>query len=230
MRRKTIALFAAAGAFALGSPQANAISVGFQAIIGNQIQFDPASDTFRFVNGAGNDTGLDFTLALVDGAFKPGTSLLTGEINGTFSISGITSVDATTEKATVTSSFGANLKIHAADGLFEGKINWIELRTEGTGGDLNLFGQVNLTDIDYSGFNPDLLALMGADDEASAAVSFTFNPAKSISQLTQPPTSGTSSTHQTGYTGALTSVPDGGTSAILLGLSLIGLGAVRRKS
>ena len=223
MNWKKIAIPLLNGFFlAFAAQNSHAISLDFTSLIGAKIQFTGDTDTFQFVN---NTSGNSFKINLSDGV---GDSLgLSGNISGTFTIGPI-SIDGLDQSASVTSSSGARLTINDGATPFSGAIDWISIHTLGTGGDLNLTGLVNLTDITYLGTKSDLIALMGDSASASATVAFTFNPAKSLTDLTLDGT-----VSKTSFTGDLTSVstsvPDGGMTAILLGMVFTGFALFQQR-
>lgn len=218
-------LTVAAAAVAVGmTMQSQAISLDIVNVSGNTL---PTSAHLTF-DGAGNFTfddassgahsGYDFVVNGITGGVGDSFGLA-GNITGTFTI-GVPS--GSPESATVTSSAGATLSIFDGSSTFSGSIDWIALTRDGTSGDLNISGLVNLTGITYAGTVQDLIDLMGDANQASATISFSFNPAKSINDLRTAPA-------QTSYSGDLTSVPDGGTTVMLLGAALSSLGLIRRK-
>lgn len=143
---------------------------------------------------------------------------LLGEITGLYTIGAITT-SGTTSSAPVSGT--GTFVIH--DGSFDlsGSLSWIDISQTGTGDTLNTVGSINLTGVTYSGVNADLLTLKN-DTAAYNVLTFQFVPAVSLASLT-------TSSNSTSFSGSITSVPDGGTSLILLGLALSSLAIVRRK-
>jgi hypothetical protein len=144
-----------------------------------------------------------------------------GEITGTFTIGTITQGPPGFFTAPVTGS--GTFVIH--DGLgnnLTATLTWVDIQQHGTAGNLNVTGAVNLSSITYAGTNPDLVALRNAGS-ASNGLSFTFNPAVSLQRLRNGPGS-----HNTSFSGTISTVPDGGMTVALLGIALAGVGGARR--
>lgn len=223
--RKAITNLGVAALTVLSSAQADAISIDIVNVTGTSqarsaaIHFDGVGN-FTFIKATtGSNAGYDFIInGITDGV---GDSFgLVGNISGTFTIGAIT--PGTPETALVTSSPGATLSIFDGTTTFSGFIDWMQLARDGTSGDLNLAGAVNLTGITYGGSVQDLLDLMGGDNRASATISFSFLPAKTLAQLK-------TSVANTSYSGDLASVPDGGLTVSLLGMALASLGVASRR-
>jgi hypothetical protein len=213
-----------AGLFSLGmGAAAHAISLDINTVQGTtqntSSRLNFAGDgTFTFENATtGANAGYDFVVSGSTGGFGDSFGLY-GNIGGTFSIG---APAGSPEMATVTSSPNATLSIFDGTNTFIGDIDWLSLERDGTSGDFNISAQVNLTNIVYSGTFQDLIALKGALSTASATIAFSFNPEKSITQLK-------TQSLFTSYSGDLASVPDGGATVALFGLSLLGLTGVRR--
>ena len=100
--------------------------------------------------------------------------------------------------------------------------------TLGTSGALNSGGALNLTGITYvPGVLTSLdLAALAADPTGSTSLQFGFNPARTLTSLK---TSGGFTTFSGDLTNQRRSVPDGGTTAMLLGGAFLAIGVLRRK-
>jgi hypothetical protein len=210
------------GSVCLTAHTGTAISLDIVNVTGNSLPTSArlhfaGNSTFTFDDATtGANSGYDF---IVNGSTGAGDSFgMRGNISGIFTIG---APSGSPESATVTSSAGAFLSIWDGTYLFKGAIDWVALTRDGTSGDLNMQGLVNLTGITYSGIVSDLLALKGSGD-ASTTIGFTFNPVKTITQLR-------TENIRTSYSGDLTSVPDGGASLLLLGMAFASLGLVRSK-
>jgi hypothetical protein len=211
---KTI-LALAVGLGALASQQSQAITVGFSSLddASAKLIFNGTTDTFSFGNAlTGAGAGYSFALTESDGA---GDSLgLFGTIEGTFSIGTVVNGEAAvsgTGKVIIEGGFTADVTF---DDLF---------KTRSTGG---IEGAFNLSNIIYSGLNADLLALKaGAPGDAN--ISFTIS-GKTLAQIVDStipiPTSYDGEFYAEG-----TSVPDGGSSALLLGMGMLGVAGLYRK-
>jgi hypothetical protein len=111
---------------------------------------------------------------------------------------------------------------HASQ-LFTANVDWTEIMQQGTGGNLNLNGIINLTSISYSGTEADLLALKAIGSGVDA-VTFTFTPAKLLSTLA----GAGGSTSFSGSIYAASAVPE--PTTVVAGLLLLlpfGAGAMR---
>jgi len=113
-----------------------------------------------------------------------------------------------------------------ADGLgynLTANLTWNDISQDGTGSTLNVNGLINLTGVMYAGSNPDLMAL-AANVSDSDTLDFTFDPAVSLTQMA-------TTAEQTTYSGSISSasVPDGGETAMLLGVALCAIGICRNR-
>ncbi len=202
---------AALGVLAL-SPASQAVSFDYSSIPDAGIEFDGASH-FSFV---GPIAGFDFQVDTGSAA------TFFGNIDGVFTIGAVVAEGG---------GFSAPVSGSGTITIFDGgvltaDIEWVKIFQRGTGSTLNVEGAVNMTNIQYvGGANADLeeLANIGW---AYNVLTFQFIPAKSLNQLKNQAL-------KTSFSGSIFAeqVPDGGTSAVLLGIGLIGFGAlVRRRS
>jgi hypothetical protein len=141
-------------------------------------------------------------------------------MEGTWTIGAITTESDGGQSAPVSGSG----KLHLYDfSNFEltADLVWNDIKTKDTAGNINLSAIVNLTSISYAG-NVEDFKTLATPGIGSEVVSFSFNPACNLTTLT---TDGRVSA--TAFSGVLksstTSVPDNGTTAMLLGLALVGL-------
>ena len=100
---------------------------------------------------------------------------------------------------------------------------WTSVAQVGAGNALNFRGSVNLTSITYSGTNADLVALAAAHS-AIDVLSFQFTTQIDLTFLAVHP--GGDITNS--FSGTIATVPDGGTTVMLLGAALGVLGIARR--
>lgn len=220
---KSIMTLFAVGALGVGlsSQQAHAIVLDFSSDIGASMRFDGTGNTFMFDDGL---SGRDFLVTLAhDGT---GDAIgLKGNIMGDFTIGSI-STDGTTQSAPVT-SVGGVITIFDGTTSLTGDIAWIDIFTNGTVGGLNAGGAINVTNFSYGGSNIDLMTLASLGmNSGTAALTFQFVPARSLTTLTADGT-----TTNTSYSGSIGSsnVPDGGSTLALLGGALFGAAGLRRK-
>ena len=132
---------------------------------------------------------------------------------GAITVSG---VDQSANVTTPTGSFAID------DGsiqhlLATGNINWVQVTTHSYVGGVNAAATVNISGMTYTGLNTDLLALV-AGGNGSVTLSFTFNPGKTLTQLT------TGTGYTTTYSGSLSAVPEP-TTMIAGALLLLPFGA-----
>jgi hypothetical protein len=198
------------GAVSLQTVGATPLSLGFSSIPGSLIDFDGAGN-FTFSNSGTND----FQINNDQGGTNSALGLF-GNLSGTFAI-GVISGGGTFAPVTGTGS----LIIHDGVNDLTASVDWVDITTSGTGSTLNSNAVANLTGITYSGTNADLLTIKNSL-VASGTLSFTFNPAVSLSDLKS------NGTHATTYSGTLTATPEPMTFS-LLGAGLLGLGLLRKR-
>ncbi|HVU36568.1 MAG TPA: VPDSG-CTERM sorting domain-containing protein [Opitutaceae bacterium] len=145
---------------------------------------------------------------------------LTGNITGTYTIGTVNHITTNYAWAAVTGS-GQFIVHDGASNDLTGTLQWVNIQESGTAGSLNIAGQLNLTNITYSGLNPILLSFANGHS-ATNALSFQFHSTTSLDDLVGP------TQHQTSFSGSV-SAPDGGTTIMLLGFALTGLALVRRR-
>jgi hypothetical protein len=163
------------------------------------------NSTFNFT---ADSAGADF---MITGGSANGDL---GTISGTYIIGAVTTIFGV-ETAPVTGT--GTVTINDGSGFsLTGTINWEDLLTVGTGGDLNVTALLNLTGVSYGGSQAALTALAGAGN-ASDTLSFNFNPAMDINALKTTAISDN-------FTGTITAVPEPIT-LISGGLLLLPLGA-----
>lgn len=186
------------------------ITLDFASTSGATLSFyGGASPYFEFIN---NLSGNSFNITAVhDGAGGDTVGLL-GSIAGTFAI-GTVQPD---NSATVANQ--GDLTITDKGGNpFTAKVLWYTIFSVGTVGGINDNAMVNLSNIHYSGANPDLQGWVG---DQTAVVAFGFSPGKDLSVLTAEPENATS------FSGNLIAVPTPSV-LLLLGTGLAGLAGLR---
>ncbi len=176
-----------------------------------QLVFNGSSQ-FYFTNASSSS---DFKIGSESGTASHNTSvgLLGGFSNGPFTFGTITS-NSSVETAPVTGPL-ANFFLSDANGnMLTAWVNFTDISSYGrAGGAINDVFAMNLTDVVYSGANPDLLFLQ-ANNLASFTMSFSFaSPGQTLNSLS------TGSSYLTSFNGSI-AVPEPGP------ISLFSLGAV----
>jgi hypothetical protein len=213
---KRIILAFAGLALLVPSSQAQ-LTLNFAANSGSSIQFNGVASSFNFNNG---NNGFQWTVTdEVGGSSAIGLNASVN--NGPFIYGPITTAGSV-EYATVLGPLGG-LVMHSASGDLTGTVNWIDVATFGLGGGaINASLDVNVSNIHYSGTNPDLLFLV-ANQPGSMDVSFQFASSRTLLELSQ----GTGP-YLTSYSGSLSVVPEPSTLA-LAGLGGLALLHLRRR-
>ena len=183
----------------------------YSSTVGSSIMF-PGDHTFSFSPSA---TNFQVTSGTASG--------LLGEMTGTFTIGTITTTIipgiGTMQTASVTGS--GTFVIHDGAFTFSAVLTWVDIAQLGSGAVLNTTGTVSLTGITYGGSNPDLVALATAGSGANV-LSFQFAPTASLEELRNGP-----GPHKTSFSGSVATLPDGGSTLMLLGLAVAGIAAIR---
>lgn len=225
LRATTLGLVAMLG-LGFGSVARADLPIDVSNLSGALLEFSGTS-TGANVNFATNSSGWGF-----DVTSNPSQdSNLVGAIGGTFSYltSNITTIGGL-EMVNVTGTGSLTINDNGGSGGNDltGTINGFSLSyTLGTGGGLNEDATVNLSNVSYSGSNADLKAL--AADVAQwgggvVTVSFQFSSPTSLTALT-------SGTHDTSWSGSITSTPEPSALAVagLGALGFIGYSLRRRR-
>ena len=183
------------------------------------VVFDYSSTVNSFIVFPG-DTTFNMSPSTNNFMVTSGTAAgLLGDSNGTFTIGTIT-INGNTESAPVTGT--GSFVIHDGSFNLTATLTWVDITQVGTGGNLNISGQANLSNITYGGTNADLVALRNAGSGGDV-LSFQFIPAVPLTQLRNGP-----GPNQTSFSGTVASIPDGGSAVALLGIALAGIEGVRR--
>jgi hypothetical protein len=198
------------------------LTLNFAANTGSSISFLGTNQMFSFNPGT---NGYQWNITSETG----GSSAvgLNGNItNGPFAYGPITSSGVGifhVETATVLGPLGI-LQIFDGTGFLTGTVNFMDVTTFGQAiGALDASVDVNLTNIMYSGTNPDLLTLYN-NQPATLDVSFQFLPGQTLTQLSTGP-----GPQSTSFSGTIHVVPEPATLALA---SLGGFGmliAARRR-
>ncbi len=205
-----VSLAVIGGSYHQASAQAS-LDLNFSSI--GQLVFSSPSQ-FYFTNAS---SGSDFKIGSESGTASHNTSvgLLGGFSNGPFTYGTITP-NGSVETAPVTGP-AANFFLSDANGnMLTALVNFTDISSYGkAGGAINDVFAVNLTDVVYSGANPDLLFLQ-ANNLASLTMSFSFaSPGQTLSSLSN------GSGYLTSFNGSI-AVPEPG-AASLFSLGAVGL-------
>jgi hypothetical protein len=196
--------------------------LNFGPTTGSSIQFNGNQNSFQFNNGnngyqwyisteTGGSSAVGLNGSVLGGPFSYGPITVSG--------SGLSQV----QSATVLGPLGT-LDINAGplDDL-TGTVNWINIATFFGIGGLNANVNVNLSNVSYSGSNPDLQTLK-ANQPGILDVSFQFAPGETLTQLS----TGTGP-YTTSFSGTLTTAVPEPTTLALAGLGGLSLLLFRRQ-
>jgi hypothetical protein len=201
------------------SSHGQGLTMNFVANNGASVQFNGASDSFDFNSGSngyqwnvsdevGGSSAVGLNASVLGGPFSYGPITISG--SGLYQI----------QYATVLGPLGDLKMSDGTGGFLTATVNWIDLATYAQAfGDLNASLDVNVTDINYTGTNPDLQFLT-ANQPGSMDVSFQFTTSETLTQLS----TGTGP-YTTSFSGSLSVVPEPSTLAVagLSGLVLLWL-------
>lgn len=212
-------------------------TLSFSALGNSAIQFGGSADTFTFLNSTplvslGTGGGYaQWDVTSESGSAATGSAIgLNGNIdNGPFSYGPIT-VIGISQIATVIGPLGDLDISDGAGGLLKGIVNAVDIQTVGTvGGFINAFLSINLSDVTYSGSNPDL-EYLPANQPGSVDLGFQFSPGMTLQQLSE----GSGGYDSTSYNGSIAvpgvvPEPSSLVMSALGGLGAIGVGFRRWK-
>jgi hypothetical protein len=198
---------------------ASNLILDFGPNVGSTIQFNGNQNSFNFNPGnngyqwlitseQGGSSALSLNGSVLGGPFYYGPITVSG--------SGFTQI----QSATVLGPLGTLVINNAPLDNLTGTVNWINIATFYTvGGFLNASVNINLSNVNYTGPNPDLQTLQ-ANQPGILDVSFTFSPGETLTQLS----TGTGP-YNTSYDGSIsvTPVPEPASIALagLGGLTLL---------
>jgi hypothetical protein len=195
------------------------LSLNYSSTPGSTIQFNGSDHSFQFNPSTltafgGIFDGTQWSIGSEDGGTGSALNLFGGVDGGPFNYGPITTAGSL-QTATVTGPLGDLFITDASDVDLTGTVNWITIGTSGNAGAINAGLEVNISDLAYTGSNPDLIALADASS-GSMILTFHFSPGKTLTQL-----SSGSGPFVTSYSGSI-SVPEPSSVA----LALLGLAAL----
>jgi hypothetical protein len=204
---------------------ASALSLilNFGPTTGSSIQFNGIQDSFQF--NPGNNGYQWYITSETGGTHAVG---LNGSVlNGPFNYGSITTSGSGFSEVQSATVLGPSGKLDINNGAGDdltGTINWITIATYYVSvGVLNADVNVNLSDVSYSGTNPDLQSIQ-ANQPGIVDVSFQFLPGETLSQLS----SGTGP-YMTSFSGSITTAVPEPASIALAGLGGLTLLLFRRQ-
>jgi len=184
------------------------ISFNFVSEPGAWMKFDGTANTFDF-----SPDPVSFADFSITGSSPTGLATFKGTIAGPFNV-GTVSTFGPLQTASVLLPLGTFVVLDGATPL-TATLDWVDISTYGTAGALNALGTANLTGITYTGSNSVLNAIKNGTGQ-TLSLSFSFTPAKTLTQLMAD---GTLS--RTSYSGTFYAVPEP-SSVALLGMGALG--------
>ena len=192
-----------------------------------KLDFGNTGDSMIAFDGLGNFTFEDSTQAgsvgfdfAITGSTGDDSAVgLLGNLGGSFAIGTISGNSApVTGSGTLSITDASMVQLTAT-------VDWVNIKQEDAAGGLNTLASINLSSISYGGSNADLLAMLSASQTGKVVVTFQWDEVVSLASLK-------TTEQDTSYSGSMTapiSVPDGGSMIAMLGMAVLGLGALRRK-
>ena len=178
--------------FSTAASHAQGMELDFANLSSTAIQFNGSSDSFNLTTAG----GFQWSIVADTGGNNTANGLSGSITGGPFSYGPITAQSAPV------STLG-ELVISDGSHNLTGTVNWVNVATLGVA--VGVFNQnlaINVTDLAYTGSNPDLQALVYNQD-AILDLSFSFLPGKNLTQLS----TGTGP-YDTGFSGSIYSVPE----------------------
>jgi len=201
------------------------VTLNFGPDIGSTIQFNGSVNTFQINNA----TSASWQWWITSGGSSANVLGDYGWFSGgpwhygTIHTSGDVQYADITSPGTLTIDDGTGLGPVTGTHL-TGNINWGRVSTTSNQGGVNAATILNISGLNYTGSDPDLLALASSLN-GSVTLSFIFNGSMTLSQL-----SSGSGPYNMGYSGTITAVPEASTlvaGAGGLGLALLIIGRAR---
>jgi hypothetical protein len=210
------------------------LNLNFANVTGATIQFNGTNSSFQF-NSSTTVLGPPIGSYYVGSQWNitsknPASDTAALGLLGTFNtnqffygpITTVISGNDTNETALVNLNQLGTMQINDGTNYLTGDVNWVEVDTHNYIRGLNAYLMVNVTNVMYSGSNPDLQTLY-EQSPASMDLSFQFSPGMMLTDLT----SGTGP-YATSFSGSISVVPEPGTLT-LAGMGLVGLLALARR-
>lgn len=227
MNFKIFAVVAAAGV-GLSCATCQAVQVySFADVVGANIQFNGTSSSFQFnANGSGNQWDITGESGQPSGSVLGLIGSFTG---GPWTYGAISMSDGGLVQSATVNLPTATLSINDGAGYFAtAVVTWGMVSTFESIGGLNASLSVNLSDLGYTGTNPDLAAFF-QNPSGALDVSFNFNPSGTLTAL-----SSGSGPYTSSYSGSLTAlapVPEPAPVLIIgLGFAVFGWKILRKKA
>jgi hypothetical protein len=207
-----------AGVLAFYAAPSAAVTIDYANTANHSINLDPTDNC----GGSGTIGCFSFTSPGPSIQITSGSALgAVGGISGTFGVGAIVT-SGSTETASV--SGAGVLSIFDGSDTLTADLNWVDIASFATAGILNTIGTANLSNINYTGSNSDLLALLNAGSGINTAT-FQFTTPTSLTTLFTTRSTVTS----TSFSGSISPVPVPA-AVWLFGSGLLGLvGVARRK-
>jgi len=221
-------LAAAAMAYLAGPSSATALQLNYSSETLSTIQFDGAGH-FRFNPQAvptppnlGSPRQETITSTFGGAGTSDGDPLW---MNGLWTIGPVVNQGGGLQTAAVI-GVGQLYVVDHLGNVFQGSLSWDTISSSGAGNVINFAAVANLSGITYSGTEADLIALRDNQPDINVVSLQWTDTIHNLSYLV-------AHGDETSISGSLTltprQVPDGGTTVLLLGAALSGLGLLRKK-
>ena len=215
---KTVILTVSVLACTTALSRGQGLELDFGNLSGTAVQFNGNLDTFNFTTNGG---GFQWTINADTGGTGSALGLSGAITGGPFNYGPIT-VSGSSQSATVLGPLG-DLVISDGSHNLTGQVNWLNVSTLGLlVGGFNVNLAINLSDVVYTGNNPDLETLVYNQNfygqDGTLDLTFSFVPGKTLTQLSTG-----AGPYDASFSGSIFSVPEPAPLelAALGGLSLL---------